>query len=256
MAVPATKAMEFYGQVVAILDDPSRYVSPFELHRYYADAKSLMDAATAHEIALMWSIVGRVERRRGDLEASLHAFKNAALASRSDPHSLINLATAYGKLRRVAEAWEHLERASALADTSEARRMVMLNRIAAYVDVDHLDLASREFDELIAMTEDADPRWNYHLARTASSIGRHWDCVEFSARFVCTVQGKERGENPALDVIDAAPREIFERLAIDGLIRRSLEIVRAEENADDAEVPPERVLSPDGWLKLEALLGA
>jgi tetratricopeptide (TPR) repeat protein len=169
------------------------------------------------------------------------------------------LCLALGEQGRFAESLAAADRALALsARDPNSLSLAHSNRASALRslgDEDGADAALWDAARAIP-PGDADALLGHAL--TLSTHDEAEAAVEFCARFVVCALATERGDRPALDVLDNAPREVLDRITRAEHLARAIATVRAgrdEPIPDDMQIPARIVLEPDAWDRFAALAG-
>ncbi|MEZ4405094.1 MAG: tetratricopeptide repeat protein [Polyangiales bacterium] len=257
--LPLTKAQELNEKYGARLSAWGEVIDEFTLRRMLTEIVHAKRHADHLDLAVLNTLEGLVESRRGELESARAAHARAHALLPNEPRIALNLAKALGELERHAEARPLFERVLVMPGLSPV--MVLSTLVHLSTCHSHLgdqDSAQEYFERAIASASQTDPEMLILLAQGAALLGRTHDAVEFLARFVAASQNREREDTPALTVLRAAPAELMARVLQVAILARAIHDVEACADApvpDDMQTPSERVLSPEGWENFVRLVG-
>lgn len=257
--LPKTKAQELNEKYGARLSAWDEVIDEFTLRRMLTEIVHAKRHADHLDLAVLDTLEGLVESRRGELERSRAAHARAFALLPDEPRIALNLAKALSELDRHAEARPLFERV--LSTPGLPPEMLLSTLILLSTCQFHLgdqESAEEYFERAITAASQTDPEMLILLAQGAALLGRTHDAVEFLARFVAASQNREREDTPALTVLRAAPAELMERVLQVAILARAIHDVEACADApvpDDMQTPSERVLSPEGWENFVRLVG-
>jgi tetratricopeptide (TPR) repeat protein len=254
---------------IAVIDELARDLGPRlvdlstviprdELRSLLADLRRAQRDAPVEHLGTVFHLLGLVYNRLGDSANALDAHRNAAhyeptkaTHPTNAAMTLINLGRHRQALVAIREALAKPLRAPDLEVTS------LLNAAEAHHGLGEVKESRLAFEDALRHLDQGTRSQLYLVAYQAAIIGADDDAVEFFARYVALVQGAERGEIPAVEIIRAAPSEIKEPLAYSPLLAAAIERATARWDApipEEHQLPAEINLSPEAWATVMDLV--
>ncbi|WP_437275457.1 hypothetical protein WME90_29970 [Sorangium sp. So ce375] len=205
MAVQVRKSASYLDE----LQDWSVEVSRERIEWILADCKRLVRASSAStaDIAEAYQVMGHAYARMGRDEDSLSSYTNAARLDPSNPQYIMCTGASLLSLDRPLEALNVF--VAAVDRVDGLNKIVMLGNMAeALSDLGQIDDAREVFLEAVRVADFSSPLSVYMLANQAAEIGLDDEAIELFARFLSAKQGKNLGDTPALEFIEAAPEDL------------------------------------------------
>jgi tetratricopeptide (TPR) repeat protein len=254
---PATVVEELFRELGPSVGDPSRPMSQRHLRSALTDLRQALRASPHEQLGALFNLIGQVCGRLNDPWGALDAHRNAARYEPLVATHLNNAAGVLVDLHRYQEALSTLRDARARPQTQPASTVsAWLNAAEAHHGLGDASAAREAFEVALANVDPASHTDLFKAATSAAAIGADEDAVELFARYAALVQGTERGDTPAVEIIRAAPNEMKAHIA--GLpLAGAIERVTARWDApipDEHQLASEIHLAPDAAVQLADLV--
>jgi tetratricopeptide (TPR) repeat protein len=253
--VPLTVAAKIIAEHGATLWDPSRRFDTLTLHRISGQVKSALDVAPPDLRMDLYQVLGQVRWRLDDFEGALSAYRSAAYYGPEYGDPLSNMGCCYMALGQFDRALESFRQAlTKLASGSEDLKVrILANQAEAYFKLGDRASAHRLVNEALKAGNPKLPVTWLILAIQAAIVDLPDDAVEFMARHISLFNGREIGEEPAIEIVRTASPEMTmfmtEHAALAVAIRQVGE--RYDQPIpEDHQISTEIRLSPDAWSLL------
>jgi tetratricopeptide (TPR) repeat protein len=255
---PITVIEELARELGPRLVDLSIVMPRDELRSLLADLRRAQRDAPAEQLGTVFLLLGHVYSRLGDPANALDAHRNARHYEPAAASHPTNVAMALINLGRFRQALVAIREALAKPlKPPDLEVTSLLNAAEAHHGLGEVNESRRAFADALRHLDQEKRPLLFQVASQAAIIGLDDDAVEFFARYVAFVQGVERGEIPAVEIIRAAPSEIKEPLASAPLLAAAIERVTARWDApmpDEHQLQAEINLSSEAWATVMDLI--
>ncbi|HEX4382168.1 MAG TPA: tetratricopeptide repeat protein [Myxococcales bacterium] len=253
--VPLTVVEKLIAEYGPALSDPSCRIDTMALHRISAQVKNALESTPPELRVHIYQLLGQVRWRLDDYEGALPAYRSAAYYGPEYGDPLSNMACCHMALGQFEQALECFRQAltKPVSGSVDSKTRILANQAEVYFKLGDRPSARRLINEALQGEPKLPVTWLI-LAMQAAIVDQPDDAVEFMARYISALRGREIGEEPAIEVLQTAPPEIITFMTEHAALAAAIRQVRERYDQpipDDQQIATEIRLNQDGWTALE-----